>query len=297
MLNSYDATIADPEIFKTLSVKDLLFVHYICPQVDKQINAWTEYNLIGFTLSGKKTYHHNGKSWTLTHGSSIFVKKGAYTQEMYEFGGWEVLAFYIPDDYLKKVFNEYRSYLPLDDLPQSPLEPLLYLEVDDILTADFHSVIAYIKKDSPPPEDLLELKFRELLFNVYSIPANKNLLAYVSSLIDRQKIPLWQIMESNFMFNLTIAEYARMAQRSVSTFKREFKQIYKISPGRWLTQKRLENSRLLLETSYKTISEIAYENGFENTSHFSRVFKGKYNTSPLRYRQNFANESRHRSIA
>jgi AraC-like DNA-binding protein len=36
----------------------------------------------------------------------------------------------------------------------------------------------------------------------------------------------------------------------------------------------------------KNISEIAYDSGFENISHFSRIFKEKYSLSPLQYRKN-----------
>jgi AraC-like DNA-binding protein len=33
------------------------------------------------------------------------------------------------------------------------------------------------------------------------------------------------------------------------------------------------------------VTEIAFESGFEDVSHFSRVFKGRFNVSPLSYRQ------------
>ena len=34
------------------------------------------------------------------------------------------------------------------------------------------------------------------------------------------------------------------------------------------------------------ITEIAFESGFENVSHFSRVFKERFGVSPMAYRQN-----------
>lgn len=286
MINSYDAIVAHPEKFKMLSVKDMLCVTYTCPQIEKLISAWSEYNVIGFTLNGKKVYHHGGKSWSLTKNNILFLKKGAFAQEKYKYGGWEVMAFYIPDDYLKKVFNQYRQYLPINKLPDSSNDAMFELVIDDRIRTYFYGIVAYFNQTVSPPEDLIELKFRELLFNIYSIPGNGPLLTYVSSLIDQHKTPLWQIMESNFMFNLSIAEYARLAQRSISTFKRDFQVIYKTTPGRWLAGKRLEYAKLLLESSKKTISEVAFESGFENSSHFSRVFRENHNMSPVQYRHN-----------
>jgi AraC-like DNA-binding protein len=285
VINNYEFIVAHPETFRMLSVKDMLFVHYICPQVDKQIISWTQFNIIALTLNGIKTYHHGGKSWTLTDDSLLFLKKGAYTQEKYEFAGWEVMAFYLRDDFLKQVFNEYRNLLPLNDLPRCPEDVFIDIKVNDRMRAFFYGMLEYFKQSRPPPEDLLEMKFRELLFIIFSDPANKGFLAYVNTIIDQYKIPLWQIMESNYMFHLTIPEYALMAQRSVSVFKREFHDTYHTTPGRWLTMKRLAHAKLLLDTSRKAVSEIAYESGFENISHFSRAFKDKYGIPPVQYRR------------
>jgi AraC-like DNA-binding protein len=36
----------------------------------------------------------------------------------------------------------------------------------------------------------------------------------------------------------------------------------------------------LLSNNQKTVSEAAFESGFENSSHFSRVFKERFGTHP-----------------
>lgn len=278
--NNYDDTIADPIAFKQLAVKDVLFLNYRCPQVDKHIQLFSHYNEIMFTLSGSRIMHHSGKSWTLTKHSCLLTRKTAYLQELPQLVGWEVLAFYFPDDFFRKVINEYHQHLPLQNLPEPPRDMLIEINVNETTEAFFYSILPYFKQAKHPAEALLELKFKELLFNLFLDPANAGLLAYANSLTYIDKVPLWQIMEVNYMFNLTIDQFARMAHRSISVFKREFQEYYKVSPGKWLTQKRLEHAKLLLETSQKSVSEIAYNSGFENLSHFSRVFKQKYGKSP-----------------
>jgi AraC family transcriptional regulator, exoenzyme S synthesis regulatory protein ExsA len=281
--NNYDDTIADPVAFKQLAVKEALFLHYRCPQVDKHIQLFSHYNEIMFTLEGSRTMHHNGKSWTLTKHSCLLTRKTAYMQELPELVGWEVLAFYFKDSFFHQVINEYRQYLPLSNLPQPPRDMLIGINVNETTLAFFYSILPYFKQATPPAEGLLDLKFRELLFNVFLDPANAGLLAYANSLMQTTKTPLWEIMEANYMFNLTIAQFARMAHRSVSAFKKEFTEYYKTSPGKWLTQKRLEHARSLLETSRKSVGEVAFNSGFENLSHFSRIFKEKYGVSPLQH--------------
>jgi AraC-like DNA-binding protein len=51
-----------------------------------------------------------------------------------------------------------------------------------------------------------------------------------------------------------------------------------------LLEKRLERTKMVIGTSKKTIGTIAFENGFNNISHFSRVFKSRYGNSPIDYR-------------
>lgn len=286
MINKYDFTLSTPDTFKVFSAKDLIFLYWICPQVDKHLKLFNHYNEIVFTLSGKKTFHHNGNSWPLTDDTALFIKKTAYTTEKHDMVGWEVLAFFFQDAFLRQVYNEYREYLPLKNLPFPPKDMFVPIKVNETIRAFCYSIVPYFKQKVPPSESLLELKFKEIIFVILSEPENAGLLSYIHSIVDQQKTPIWEVMEANYMFNLTIEEYARIAGRSVASFKREFNEHYNTSPGKWLTHKRLEQAKLHLITSKKTIGEIIYDTGFENISHFSRIFKENYGLSPLQYRQN-----------
>ena len=61
-----------------------------------------------------------------------------------------------------------------------------------------------------------------------------------------------------------------------------------ITFSQYVRNQRLEKCRedLLNDSSNRqTITEIAFKWGFNNFSHFSRLFKQVYNTSPKQYRQ------------
>ena len=94
-----------------------------------------------------------------------------------------------------------------------------------------------------------------------------------------------EIMEANYRYNLSLAEYAKLCHRSLSSFKREFQVQFKESPGKWLLQRRLNYSATLLRNSPMNVTEIAFESGFEDLSHFSRVFKARFGVAPMAYRQ------------
>jgi AraC family transcriptional regulator, exoenzyme S synthesis regulatory protein ExsA len=286
MNNTYDYSVSHPDYFKQLAVKDLLFLHYICPQIEKYVYLYTHFNQISFTLGGNKIFHHGSRSWKMTDNTSIFARKAAYKQEIGT-AGWEILAFYFPDSYLQRFFNENRQHLPLKNLPDPPRDMFIEININEITRAFFYSIVPYFSQEIPPPENLLELKFKELLFNILTNPANASLLAYISSMSDQHKPPLPEIMEANFSFHLSLTDFARIAQRSLATFKRDFIEMYHVSPGKWLSQKRLDHAKLLLDTSKKNVNEIAYDSGFESVTHFSRVFKEKFGSSPLQYRKQY----------
>jgi AraC-like DNA-binding protein len=285
MINVYEAMKANPDYFRQLAVKDILLVNYQCPQMEKWVDLWTHLNHIIYTLEGEKLVHRPGNSKTLTAGSLVFLRKGAFNQGKFHEKNWKVIVFCAPDNYLQKLFCEYRSQLPLQKILPSPQDGFMELATTDTTDAYFYSLLPYFTQHPAPSENLLELKFRELMLNMLSNPANGALLSYLNSICDQQKPSLVEIMEANYTYNLSLDELARISHRSLTVFKKEFTEVFNTTPGKWLVKKRLEYAQLLLVTSQKSVSDISCESGFESVTHFSRVFKEKFGTPPLQYRR------------
>lgn len=285
MLNVYDLKIAHPDIFKQFSVEDNLIVHYKCPQSEKLVQLYNHFNAIYFTLSGEKAMHIGDVSWHLTNEDSLMVCRGAYTQEMFKNLDWEVLAFHFNDDFLREIYHEFRLNFELESDLHIPKHSILKIKINPIIKTSFYTLLSFFNSDKKDLEYLLKLKIKELIINILAETANKNVRAYFNSVSDSHKRPIWQIMESNFMYNLSIEEFSRLSQRSISSFKKDFKTHYNISPGKWLLDKRLEFAKTNLVSSNRPINEIAYMSGFENTTHFSRVFRNKYGKSPSEIRK------------
>ncbi|WP_462221853.1 helix-turn-helix domain-containing protein, partial [Ferruginibacter sp.] len=56
--------------------------------------------------------------------------------------------------------------------------------------------------------------------------------------------------------------------------------LYRTSPGKWLMEKRLQHAKYLITTAGKSVSDTAFESGFESVSHFSRAFSKQFGTTP-----------------
>ena len=196
-----------------------------------------------------------------------------------------MLVFFITSEYISSFINEYRKSLSVQRGFMAQDHQMFELEVNEPSRGFFYSMLPYFDQQPPPPESLVELKFKELLLNLLVNPANRNLLQWAIDLSDSGcSQTLQEVMQSNYTFNLSLVDFARLAGKSIANFKREFQKTYQTTPGKWLLVKRLDYASLLLKSSTKRVNEIAFESGFENTTHFSRVFKARYGRSPLQFR-------------
>ncbi len=100
----------------------------------------------------------------------------------------------------------------------------------------------------------------------------------------RTGIDLKTVMSENYLYNLKVEEFAKLCGRSLSAFKRDFKNIFNTTPSRWIKSKRLEHAKKLLIETDLNINQICYDCGFINSSHFIKSFKEKYQLPPHQYR-------------
>jgi AraC family transcriptional regulator, exoenzyme S synthesis regulatory protein ExsA len=284
MINYIELLKANPQYFKQFSAKDLLFLNYDCPVKDKKISKWSEQNYFYYVLTGQKALHTPKRSWLLTKGTLSFVKKGACVVEQFFREPFCIVVFVMPDSFIARFISRNKHQIP-DEKPQQRTEDLvLPVKTDDVIHKFCESVLPYFTSEIPPSEELIELKFNELLIHIVNNPDNAELISYMHSVVTGD-VSLEHVMEANFSFNLSLDEYARLCNRSLSTFKRDFQSAYKTPPGRWLLNRKLERAQQLLSETDKAIVDILLESGFENQAHFSKAFKTKFGHSPLQYRK------------
>jgi AraC-like DNA-binding protein len=269
---------------RQLHCKDLLFTHYDCPQTQRYARFYLQYNLIVYVVSGRRIFHKDKKTWEMKEGVCAFVRKGTHISERENEEGWCAMAFFLPDHFLKQLIEENKNSLPLANVGYGNIDHVLPLNVSEISRSFFFSMMPYFTQSPPPSENLVELKFKELVLSLLT-NENKELLAYLNSLYNDKHPSMIDIMQNNFTFNLSLTDYANLACKSVPTFKREFKRIFNDTPAKWVMKKRLNMASELLENTALSIGEITNQCGFENQTHFSRLFKEKNGKSPLQFRK------------
>lgn len=249
------------------------------------MELFVEQSFIVYVLTGRRVYHWHKQSWELKQGSCAFIKKGALIAERPNNEQWCVLAFFIPDEFLIDVARTNHPGFSSSTHLSQPVEPVLPLNVNEISESFFSSMLPYFNLSPPPPENLVELKFRELVLSLLANSENELFASYVRNLKEENDVSLLQIMHNNFSFRLSVEDYAKLSCKSLSTFKRAFKKQFNESPRRWITKKRLTLAKDLLETTDLSVGDISMECGFENSNHFSRLFKENTGESPVTFRR------------
>lgn len=275
--------VSDNNLFKQFKVNDLLFLEYKCVADQVAVKVWSDYNYFLYVVRGKKLWQSSRGKYCIQAGEAIFVKKGANVIHQFFEEGFCSLMIFVPDDFITNVIKE--SATPLPQCKVDDTDTVMYLHLDDVLTTYFLSVLSYLSKEIQPPGNLLEIKFKELILDLMLSAQNSSLCSYFKSLCDGRKTSLREVMESNFMYNMRLEQFAYLSGRSVSAFKSDFIKAFNSPPGKWLLQRRLEHAKYLLEVTDKNINELAFDTGFENASHFIKIFKKTYGITPLQLRK------------
>ena len=84
--------------------------------------------------------------------------------------------------------------------------------------------------------------------------------------------------------DLNVEEIGRDLGMSRVQLYRKVKALLGYSVNEYIQQVRLNKARFLLKQDDLSVADIAYKVGFSSPTYFSTSFKGKYNQTPLEYK-------------
>jgi len=106
------------------------------------------------------------------------------------------------------------------------------------------------------------------------IVESESKLLFLESVNEKNKmLAARKFIEQHYQKKLTVEQMATAVFLSESHFSHMFKQEIGISPINYLNRFRVERARELLKNTTLSITEIAYETGFQSLPHFNRIFK------------------------
>lgn len=234
-------------------------------------------NMFSFLQIGKKQVHFAGNSVSVNKDQSLLLKKGNWLWT--ELLDTETTYFCKLFFFSEKMLSDFLKKHSKIKKTKKEVNPYFIIKNDDFITAFLNSLSILGKTSKNFENKFLLLKFEEIilyLINKYG----DDFEVYLHSLIIKENSPLKKIVESKIDSNLKLEEIAFLCNMSLSTFKRNFINEYKISPGKWFKDKRLNKAKKILEQGKLKPSDIYLEFGYHNLSNFSIAFKNKFGINP-----------------
>lgn len=214
----------------------------------------------------------------------ILIPKGLYmiSDIIPKNESFEAIVFFFDEEIIDEFLSNFEMYVT-ENVPKTLILDYtqnLRLFTDTLLTL-------YRNKNQ---HQFTKPKLLELLYLISVSEKGEQFIAKLQCLKKRAKKDIKTFMSDNFDKPLDIEDYAYLTGRSISTFRRDFKSKFEISPKKWLIEKRLEKAAELFKGKNDSVTSIALQVGYENTSHFIKAFQKKYKISPKQFHIKYRKE-------
>lgn len=135
---------------------------------------------------------------------------------------------------------------------------------------------------------MLNELFARLAREIQNESDNKNINGQIKDQLQRLRYTIY----SDCTKHWEISEMAKYINISPSYLHSAYKKLYGVSPTQDLISVRMEQAKSLLAGTQRSVSSIAENLGYANTTHFIRQFTKNVGVSPLKYRHNNLLEKR-----
>ncbi len=158
------------------------------------------------------------------------------------------------------------------------------IEVDRLFENYRESINILLDNPDLADERLIETKLKEFVLLITKSQNAPSQADFLSALFKPLDIEFKSTIQHNIYSNLSLDELARLCHLSTSSFKRKFTEVFKTSPKKYISLKKIEKAAALLKTNNARISDIAYDVGFDSLATFNRNFIAAFGKSPSEYR-------------
>ncbi|OHV82604.1 AraC family transcriptional regulator [Rhizobium sp. LCM 4573] len=117
-------------------------------------------------------------------------------------------------------------------------------------------------------------------------------LAQSSELSRSQMNKIEEYLLTDLTKDHTLESIAAICGMPVSTFAKAFRQTNGMAVHQWLRRRRTERAARLLAESDESIASIAYDCGFTDQAHLTRIFTNLYGATPGAYRSQMSPRKR-----
>lgn len=188
--------------------------------------------------------------------------------------GWE--------EYWLGFQGEYAKYL-LEQKCFSKQSPVISVGLIPEFLNTFSNLISTLEEEKSTFDKLASFHVINFLGVIYASVLRNNLSRGKKEEMVRR---IQYEIHSNWNKDIDILKICQEHHVNYNSFRKMFKETFGTSPGQYLLMLRLKNAANLIKETDHSITEIAYQCGFNSEFYFSRLFKSKMKYNPSDLRQN-----------
>lgn len=246
---------------------------------------------IGCVLAGSKYIYLNDNCTAINEGEIFLLEAGHHYIEniVGEGGRFEQITFYLNGAVLQRVIfglniNYGISFSSTHSCPKC-LRRNFAIVANDSLYNFFVGIDSALRHSGLLHNDIGQrIKLNELIYLI--LTSNDGCMRRkVLRSADTESGLFMNVIYDNIFTDVSIESLAEQTHRSLTSFKKEFRKLFNMPPHRWIIEQRLMRAKIMLSSTNRTVSEVGIECGFTNISHFIKLFKQRYNTTPALFRR------------
>lgn len=196
--------------------------------------------------------------------------------------------FEFKDSFIKEIETEYKKDIGWF-LLNKDIHSIL-LQSDPETEYMHHQILESLTNGQANSLQVDEMVF-QLLDQVIRIAGNKNEIHPVPENLKKFHLTTVELAKEylleHFRKNISLQKLAEHCHVSPFHFSRIFKSVLKTSPHQYLTGIRLKHAKLLLSSTAKPVTDIAFECGFNSIEHFATTYRQRFGVSPREFRKEF----------
>ncbi len=248
-------------------------------------------NAIGYVLKGEKYIHNDDRFIRVATGDIFFLGQGSHyvenippTSEPFE----QIVFYYTPADLQHVIASLTSVDLSLkrksddeDALTNSNAAATTPTKITKnfFISTNAHFEFGGFLQDAESER----LKLTELAHLILRHEDNNIKYKLIQSL-DQEMAEFERVIYNNIFADKSVEDLAKECGRSLTSFKKDFKNVFGTPPHQWYLRQKLNYAKLLITTTSESIFQIGNVCTFPNTSHFIKLFKRHYGYTPTTYR-------------
>lgn len=271
------------ELADRLETDYLRILYYDFPKQFSSIYKSYEYNRLCTIIQGEKHISLNGDSKFCYNTNQFILMPPNSNIYMDIHIPTKCLVFELNDDLLKNVSKK----ISIDyEINYSSIIENRFIrnEVTQEIKNCLNKITFIISKPNKDEEFLLDLCAQELVYRLLQIKSVQQILNYEHNNSVYKAI---KYMQDNLESPLSIKQISSELNMSEPNFCQSFKRITGITPKEYLTDLKLLKAKDMIK--YTSITNVAFDLGYENISYFISLFKNKYGMTPKQYKKHINN--------